>query len=197
MRNTDKNPKMLVIIFWVFFKVSSLTFAGGLAMLPAIEKELVDKHKLLTKDAFIEAVALSQALPGMVALNCAVYIGSVYAGLLGALAAGLGAVLPAFVAMLAATVLFTHVPEQAMAEGSPLRGALSGIRVTSAALILYTAFSLAKHVLNSRFAMFLTAAAFICVYVLQINAFPVMLAALALGLVHAAWIARRQKLGRK
>ncbi len=197
MRKREFDTKMLVLMFWVFFKVSSLTFAGGLAMLPAIQKDLVEKHGLLTEEDFIEAVTLSQALPGMVALNCAVFIGSAYAGLLGAIAAGLGALLPAFVAMLAATLLFTSAPEAAMAKGSILRGALSGIRVTSAALILYTAFSLGRHVLKNWFTAALMAAAFVCVFVLKVDAFPVMLAALLLGLGKAALFdARRVRSGK-
>lgn len=186
-----KNEKLLTL-FGCFFRASSVTFAGGIAMLPAIQRDLVAKRGMLSDDDFIEAVALSQSLPGMVVLNCAVFIGSQCAGLPGAIAAGLGALLPAFGFMLLATIFFAYLP-----KGAVVQGALRGIRITSAALILYTAFSMGKRILKDAFSVVVMLLSFVAVFVLRFSAFPVLIAALLAGLCYALFNGRTQKSARR
>ncbi len=142
-------------VFITFLKASTFTFAGGLAILPAIEKDLVEKYQLLSKDEFMEYATLSQTLPGVIALNCATLVGRKAAGFLGMLAAGLGAIIPAFSLMIVATVLVNMIPQ----EGWFL-GAMRGIRAASAALVLSAAFSLGRHNVKSVFAVIVMLAAF-------------------------------------
>ena len=98
--------KTLWGVFFVFFKASTITFAGGLAMLPVIEKDVVEKYKIMTKEEFMEYATLSQTLPGVIALNCASFIGRHTGGTIGMLFAGFGATFSAFALMM--TLLSCH-----------------------------------------------------------------------------------------
>lgn len=151
--NKDKNFKYFAL-FITFLKASTFTFAGGLAIVPAVERDAVEKYKLLSKDEFMEYATLSQTVPGVIALNCATLVGRHAAGTMGMIAAGFGAILPAFFLMLLATILAKMIPQ----EGRFL-GAMRGIRAASAALVLSAAFSLGGHNLKDTFSVILMIAA--------------------------------------
>ncbi|WP_334137568.1 chromate transporter [Muricomes intestini] len=152
-------------LFLTFLKASTFTFAGGLAVVPAIERDAVQRYKLLSRDEFMEYATLSQTMPGVIALNCATLVGRRAAGLAGMLAAGFGAILPAFVLMVLATVLVNLIPQH-----GPLLGAMRGIRAASAALVLSAAFSLGRFNLKDAFAVILMIAAFLLVAVGTLSA---------------------------
>lgn len=173
------NLKTLGELFWVFFKAGTFTFAGGLAMLPVIQKDVVDKRKWMTTEEFVEFATLAQTLPGVIALNCACFIGRRAAGLLGMLAAGFGATISAFVLMLVATILLQYVP-----RGGAFAGAFQGVRAASAALVLSAAFTLGRGNLKSAFAVILMLCAFALIAFTNFSAPLVVLAAGAAGVVY-------------
>lgn len=166
-------------LFLTFLKASTFTFAGGLAIIPALEKDAVEKYGLLTKDEFMEYATLSQTLPGVIAINCATLVGRRAAGFWGMLAAGFGAILPAFAFMLLATILAKMIPQE-----GPFLGAMRGIRAASAALVLCAAFSLGRHNIKSVFAVIVMIAAFMLVAVGNVGAPIVVLLAGAAGYVY-------------
>lgn len=155
----------LQALFVIFFKAGTFTFAGGLAMLPVIEKDIVDKYALLDKETFLEYATLAQTIPGVIALNCAAFVGQRVAGVKGMLAAGLGSTLSAFVLMLLATIAIQFIPQT-----GPFMGAMQCIRAASSALILSAAFSLGRHNLKSAFSILLMLAALSLVLLFQISA---------------------------
>ena len=141
-------------------------------MLPLIEKDVVEKYSLLGRDDFLEYATLSQALPGVIAINCASFVGRRVAGTPGMLAAGFGAALPAFALMLAATVAIQYIP-----QSGPAMGAMRGVRASSAALLLAAAFTLGANNIKSAFSVIVVIAAFACVLFLNISAPLVIVAA--------------------
>ncbi|MDR3085461.1 MAG: chromate transporter, partial [Christensenellaceae bacterium] len=124
-------------LFCTFFKAGTFTFAGGLAMLPVIEKDVVERYGFMDKDQFFEYATLSQTLPGVIALNCASFVGRHVAGTPGMLVAGLGSTISAFILMLAATIAIQFIP-----QAGPAMGAMQAIRAASSALVLSAAWSL-------------------------------------------------------
>ncbi|MDR0917270.1 MAG: chromate transporter [Oscillospiraceae bacterium] len=165
-------------LFVIFFKAGTFTFAGGLAMLPVIEKDVVDRYKLLSKDDFLEYATLSQTLPGVIALNCACFVGKSAAGTAGMLAASFGSTISAFVLMLAATLAIRLIP-----ESGPWVGAMRAVRAASSALILSAAFSLGRHNLKTAFAVIVMLVAMSLVLFLNISAPLVIVAAAIAGYV--------------
>ncbi|MCL2152065.1 MAG: chromate transporter [Oscillospiraceae bacterium] len=191
MCNTRKRDlKVLWPLFVIFFKAGTFTFTGGLAMLPVIEKEIVEKQGLLSREEFLEYATLSQTLPGVVAINCANFVGKRAAGIAGMIAASLGAALPAFILMLAATVAIQYVPQT-----GPAIGAIRGIRAASAALVLSAAFTLGANNIKSAFSIIVMLAAFASVLLLNISTPLVVLAAGAVG--YAYQLFSRKKGGKR
>jgi chromate transporter len=148
-------------------------------MLPVIEKDVVEKYKLMPKEDFLEYATLDQTLPGVIAVNCASFIGKRAAGTKGMLIAGLGATFSAFVLMIAATILLQLIPQQ-----GPVVGAFKGIRAASAALVLSAAFTLGRYNLKSAFAIVVMLASFALVFFADISAVIVIAAAGIAGYIY-------------
>ena len=92
-----KKSKLIATLFLSFFKIGAFTFGGGYAMLSLLENEFVEKKKWLTKEEFLDMIAIAESTPGPVAINSATFIGNKTAGILGATLSTLGVVLPSFI----------------------------------------------------------------------------------------------------
>ena len=86
-----------LFLFIQFFKIALFVVGGGLAMLPVIEQVFVKNHQLISDDDFIEMVALTQTVPGLIAINSSIFVGYKVAGFFGAIASVFGVLLPSLV----------------------------------------------------------------------------------------------------
>lgn len=87
-------------LFMAFFKIGFFTIGGGYAMLPLIQKEVVNVNKWLTEEDFLDAIAISQSAPGAIAVNISIFIGYRIGGFLGAIVSTLGTTLPSMIVIL-------------------------------------------------------------------------------------------------
>ncbi len=92
-----KKSKLILTLFLTFFKIGAFTFGGGYAMLNLLENEFVSKKGWLTKDEFLDMLAIAESTPGPIAINSATFIGYKTAGVLGSVFSTLGVVLPSFI----------------------------------------------------------------------------------------------------
>lgn len=92
--------------FKTFFKIGLFTLGGGYAMIPIIESEVVDKHKWVGKEDFIDMIAIAQSCPGVMAINISAFIGYRLRKVKGALCMALGTALPSFLIILAIAMFF-------------------------------------------------------------------------------------------
>lgn len=138
---------MLFKLFWSFFKIGFFTFGGGLAMIPFIQDEFINKKKWLTAEEMNEMIALSQSFPGVVAVNISIIAGHKLAGVKGAVAAAIGTVLPALLAIVLILSFLAGFQDNRYVQYTFL-----GIKAASAALILDTVIRLAKKSIRSTFA---------------------------------------------
>ncbi len=90
----------LLKLFWAFFKIGAFTIGGGYAMLPLIQREVVDENNWLTTEEFIDILAIAEVTPGPVAVNTSTYVGYKVAGIKGAMFCTLGTILPSFTIIL-------------------------------------------------------------------------------------------------
>ncbi len=104
--NIKSKFELALSIFTVFFKIGAFTWGGGYAMLPLIKNEVVEKRKWITSEDFIDGIAVSQSLPGPIAVNTATYVGYKLCGTFGSLMALAGAILPSFVSILIIAMFF-------------------------------------------------------------------------------------------
>ena len=102
---------MLLKLFTSFFKIGLFSFGGGFAMIPLIQREVIERHKWINKQDFIDMLVLAQSTPGPIAVNTAVFVGYKTAGTAGAVMATLGTVMPSFIVILLLAIFFTEVRE--------------------------------------------------------------------------------------
>ncbi len=126
-------------IFFSFFKIGLFTFGGGYAMVPLIEREIVECKKWIPRENFLEMLTIAQSMPGPIALNTSVFVGYKLKGYPGAIAGILGIVLPAFTIILAVAVFFTEIRHNRWIEA-----AFKGMRPAVVALIIAPIIGLSK-----------------------------------------------------
>ncbi len=130
---------MFFNLFWTYLKIGTFTLGGGYAMLPLIQREVVDTQGWLDEEEYLNMIALAQAAPGLIAVNSAIFIGWRIGGWRGVCGAVLGAVLPSFLIILAIATVFSDWKELPAVEA-----AFKGIRPAVVALIAAPLFKMAK-----------------------------------------------------
>lgn len=133
------NKSFYLESFKIFFKIGLFTLGGGYAMIPLIQDEVVNKHKWIKNDEFLDMIAIAQSCPGVMAINISVFIGYRLNKLKGALCTSLGAALPSFLIILAIAMFF-HTFEDNRIVAAMFRG----IRPAVVALIAVPTFQLGK-----------------------------------------------------
>ena len=128
-------------LFWTFFKIGAFTFGGGWAMISIIEKEIVDKKHWVTKEEFLDLLAVAQSIPGILAVNMAVAVGDKLRGRGGAVIAALGTIIPSFTMILAIAIFLT--PDM-IKSNETLNNIFRGIRPAVVALIIAPVISAAR-----------------------------------------------------
>jgi chromate transporter len=130
---------MLFDIFKTFFKIGAFTIGGGYAMIPIIQKEVVDNKNWMKNEEFLDAIAVTNSLPGPLAINSATFVGYKTAGIPGAFAAALGAIIPSFSIILIIAIFFSN-----FSNNTVLDHVFAGVRPAVVALIVYALVKLAK-----------------------------------------------------
>ena len=131
--------KELLDIFTASFKVGLMTFGGGYAMLPILQREVVETRKWGTEEEVLDYYAIGQCLPGIIMVNTMIFIGQKRRGTLGGIAAALGTVCPALIIItIIAAVL------SGFAEAPVVKSAFAGIRVCVCVLIFNAVMKLWK-----------------------------------------------------
>lgn len=174
---TSSRAKTLVELFFVFFKIGAVTFGGGLAMLPIIEKELVIKRNWVTKDTLLDYFAIGQATPGIIAVNVATFLGYSRAGILGAIIATLGVVTPSIIII---SIIAKFL--SGFSENVTVKKALAGINVVVAALLTKVLWGFRKKIFSSILAFILFLLAFLGVAFFNVNTILVVVASIFIGL---------------
>ena len=129
-----------LLLFIEFFKMGALTFGGGYAMIPFIE-ETVLRHGWMTTTELVDFIAISESTPGAFAVNISTYIGSEVGGLLGAIVATFGLVLPPFIIILLIAKVYEKIKENTIVQGAML-----GLKATVVGLIGATVLSVGQEI---------------------------------------------------
>lgn len=124
-----------------FFKIGAFTFGGGWAMISIIEREIVDKHRWLEREKFLDLLAVAQSLPGILAVNISASVGDKVRGRAGSICAALGTIMPSFLIILAIAIFLTP---DTINDNPTLTAIFKGIRPAVVALIIAPVLSAAK-----------------------------------------------------
>ena len=140
--------KILIQMFFIFARIGGFTFGGGYAMLPMLQKELVENKGWTTNEELIDYYAIGQCTPGVIAVNVATFVGYKTKGVLGGIFATLGMITPSIiiVGIIAAFI-------SGFQDYEVVQWAFSGIRAAVVALILSAMWKIAKKSLVDIFAV--------------------------------------------
>ena len=138
--------KEILKLFFAFFKIGAFTVGGGLAMIPVIRKEVVEKRKWVDDAKIVDIFAISQSLPGVIAVNSSMYLGYEIAGIPGLIAASIGVIMPSFIIILSIAFFLTNIGESAY-----LSRFFSGVLAGVVPLILLAAYRLSKTAVKDLF----------------------------------------------
>lgn len=174
-------------LFLTFVKIGTFTIGGGYAMLPLIQREVVERH-WLTKEEFIDIFAVTQSLPGIFAVNIAIFVGFRLKKRLGALCCALGTILPSFLIILAIALFFTHARENIWIER-----AFKGLRPAVVALIVVPCITTAKSIKLTYKQLIIPVVAALLIWQVEISPAWIILAAIAGGIIYGLKIKKNIK----
>ena len=167
--------KKLWQLFLAFARVGVMTFGGGYAMIPILEREIVDRHGWATGEELMDYYAVGQCTPGVIAVNTATFIGYKVAGTLGGVVATLGVIFPSVVIITVIAGVLTH-----FADIPAVQSAFAAVRVCVCVLIFNAVVKLWKGAVKDKAALALFLLVFILSIFLKISpVFYVLFCALA------------------
>jgi chromate transporter len=164
-------------IFFTFFRIGALTFGGGYTMLPLLQRETVEKKHWAAQEEVMDYYAVGQCLPGLIAVNTAIFIGYKVKGKAGAAAAAAGLAAPSLLVILAIASLIRNFSSLAAVQS-----AFAGIRVAVCALVTHAIYGMGKKAIISPVTAVLAAAAFLAAAWLGVSPVPVVIGAAGAGL---------------
>jgi len=173
----ENKLKLMLQLFSAFFKIGFFTFGGGYAMIPLIEKEVISKGWVKEED-IIDIFAVAQSVPGAIAINSSTFIGYKVGGVMGAVAATAGVVIPSFITITVIAAFFTRFQDHPVVQA-----AFSGIGAAVVGLILMAAIKIVKASVKDGLTALLTAIAVILVIGIDIHAIFVIIGGAFIGLM--------------
>lgn len=184
--------KLWLEMIWSFFKVGICTFGGGYAMLPVLQREVVDNKHWATEEEILDYYAVGQCTPGVIAVNTSTFVGYKYLGVWGGIACTLGFILPSLIIILAIASLL-----QNFAELAAVKNAFAGIRVCVCVLIVNSVVKLWKKSVVDKTTLIIFLAVLgcmlVCTYALHISVSPVIFVLLSAlcGIILKVWGAKK------
>ncbi len=177
----DKIVQMLTLkLFWSFLKIGAFTFGGGYAMIAMVKDALVDRNKWMAEDEFWESITLAQALPGVFAINMALYTGNKIRGAAGSFAAMMGAMLPSLAIIMVIASFFRDINEY-----ETVRNVFSGIRPCVVALILVPGLNMVKKAKITLRTMWIPVAVCLLICLLGVSPIYLIIVAIIAGVISA------------
>lgn len=170
--------KELMDLFWTFCRIGGLTFGGGYAMLPMLQKEVVENRKWATEQELLDYYAVGQATPGIIAVNTATFVGYKEKGVIGAMFATSGVVFPSLVIIMSIAGFIDKFSDLKVVQH-----AFSGIRIAVGVLILNALIKLVKGSVKDILGIILFVATFIASSFLDISVVYIVIAAALIGII--------------
>lgn len=170
--------KELIELFIIFCRIGGFTFGGGYAMLPIIQREIVEKRNWATNEEIIDYYAIGQCTPGIIAINTSTFIGYNRKGIVGAIAATTGMVFPSLVIITAVARFFQQFQDYKI-----IQNAFGGIRIVVVALIATTVINMYKQSVQDYIGTLIFLFAFIAIGFMNISPIPVIIISALAGII--------------
>ena len=168
--------KELLELYLAFVKIGAFTFGGGLAMMPIMQRELIEKRGWITEEELIDYFAIGQSTPGIIAVNVATFVGYKKLGWFGGIIGTLGVVTPSWVIIMLLAGAISSVDKYPLAQK-----ALRGINVAVAALLTSVIVKFSKKTIKSVWNAFFMLLAFALIYFFKVQSVWIIIASLVIG----------------
>ncbi len=178
---------MIWQLFVSFWKIGTFTIGGGYVMIPIMEREIVERRKWLSREDFLDYMSLSQAMPGVFAVNMATVIGYRLRGIRGVISAVVGNILMPIVLILLLAVFFRYFRDNEIVEHI-----FMGLRPAVVALIAAPVFRMAKSAKVTWSNFWIPVVAALLIWLLGVSPVWIILAAIAGGLIYGATCTRKE-----
>lgn len=173
-----EESRKLFQIFWTFFKMGPVTFGGGYAMIPLIEREVVEKKKWVKTEEIADVFAIVGSIPGAIAINSSTFVGYKIGGIKGAIAALLGVFLPTFLIVVVLSIIFLQFQSNPKIEA-----AFQAIRASIVALIAYAGYMIGKTAIIDKTTLILSLGSFVLLFFSPIHPVLIILMGIILGIL--------------
>ena len=188
LMNRNEKIKELLKLYWAFFKIGAFTFGGGYAMLPMLEKEVVEKHKWASMEDLMDYFAISQCTPGVIAVNTATFVGHKEKGISGSIVATLGVISPSVVIISIIALFLDMVSESPM-----VKHAFGGIGIAVCAILIQAIIKVGKAGLVDKFTWIIGILAFILSFRFAIPTIPIIVVAGIAGVLYKKISRKKEK----
>ncbi len=178
--------KELFELYAAFFRVGLFTFGGGYAMLPLIQREVVDKKGWADENEVMDYFAVGQCTPGVIAVNVATFIGSKRKGVIGGIAATLGVVAPSIIIISIIAAFLSH-----FADNPYVGHAFNGIRLAVCALVSVSIFKLFKKGVVDAVTAGIAVATFLCLKLFGVSPVAAVVVSAVAGVVFRCVIQKK------
>lgn len=171
-------------LFITFVRIGAFTIGGGYAMLPLIQREVVDRG-WMSKEEFIDLFAVAQSLPGVFAVNISIFVGFKLKKLTGSVICALGTILPSFLIILAIALFFTQFRENEWVEK-----AFKGLRPAVVALIAVPVITTARSLRLRGWVLVIPVVVALSIWLLSLSPVYIIIVAAAGGLYYRMYLKR-------
>ena len=169
--------------FKTFFKIGIFTLGGGYAMIPLIEEEVVNKKRWVSREEFLDLIAIAQSCPGVFAINIATFIGYKLKKERGAIATTIGTALPSFLIILAIAIFFSQFKD------NPYVAAIfRGIRPAVVALIAVPTFNLGRRAKLNRYTIWIPIVCALAIWALGVSPIYIIIIAAIAGYLYGRFL---------
>ena len=168
--------KALFELYFAFVKIGAFTFGGGLAMMPIMQRELIEKRGWITEEELIDYFAIGQSTPGIIAVNVSTFVGYKRLGWFGGIIGTLGVVTPSWVIIMLLAGAISSVDKYPIAQK-----ALRGINVAVAALLTSVIVKFSKKTIKSLWNAVFMLLAFVLIYFFKVQSVWIIIASLVIG----------------
>ena len=180
--------KEFIKLYLAFVKIGAFTFGGGLAMMPIMQRELIEKRGWVTEEELIDYFAIGQSTPGIIAVNVATFVGHRQFGLLGGIVATLGIIFPSLV-----IIMLLAGGINSISQYPKVQAALKGINVAVAALLTSVIVKFAKKTIKNVWNALFMCISFVCIFWFKVPSFIIILAAIVIGCLNTAIVLKKEK----
>lgn len=169
--------KEVLELYWAFFQIGIMTFGGGYAMLPMLQRVVVDEKKWATEEEILDYYAIGQVTPGVIAVNTATFIGYRRKGIAGAVFATAGIASPSLLIIMALAGIINQFSQLTIVQH-----AFNGIRVVVCALVAKAVIGMIKKGVKDKLTFVILVSAFVSIAFFKISPIPLVVICCFLGI---------------